>query len=70
MHIGISIKINNRMTNSVDPDEKARLSGSALFAKVFILVSRDERLTLSLSTNHNSSRTILTYVLFNVFFFL
>ena len=28
------------MDNSVDPDQKSRSSGSALFAKVYVLVSR------------------------------
>ena len=41
-------KIRNKMANSVDPDETARYvravsSGSALFAKVSVLVYRDER---------------------------
>ena len=31
------------MANSVDPDEMAHSSGSALFAKVCVLVYRDER---------------------------
>ena len=47
---GFSQKINNRMANSVDLDKMARYavsSGSALFAKVFVLVSRDDRANVS-----------------------
>ena len=42
------MKINNRIANSVDPDETARFravsSGSALFVKVSVLVCRAERI--------------------------
>ena len=47
---GFNQSINNRMANSVDPDEtalRAVSSGSALFANVSVLVCRDERVNIN-----------------------
>ena len=43
--IGVSVQNQYRMANSIDSDEKAHFvsSGSILFAKVSVLVCRDER---------------------------
>ena len=44
LQIGMSVKNQNRMANSVESDEMA--SGTTLFAQVSGLVCRDERVKL------------------------
>ena len=43
--IGVSVEINNRIANSLDPDETDRYesSGSALFTKTSVLACSDEK---------------------------